>query len=217
MQRIIPAIIPESFDHLTACIERVRPFAQEVQVDIVDGVFVPFTSWPYGEGGDVSALAQFTDSLDVEVDLMIHDPEAYLDAYARTGVASIVVHLESVTNIEYVLAHRAQYAYRLALSINNDTPLDALIPYIPHIDYVQFMGIAQIGSQGQPFDERVLERIAAVRSLYPSFMISIDGSVNGETAPHLRAAGADRLVSGSAILKAADPRVAYEVLTVTAE
>ncbi len=49
MQRIIPAIIPESLDHLTACIERVRPFAHEVQVDIVDGHFVPFTSWPYKE------------------------------------------------------------------------------------------------------------------------------------------------------------------------
>lgn len=216
MQRIIPAIIPESLAHLTACIERVRPFAREVQVDIVDGHFVPFTSWPYTEQGDISDLGAFSGALNIEVDLMIHDPEAYLDAYARAGVGAIVVHLESVSNIEYVLTHREQYGYRLAFSINNDTPLDTLLPHIPRIDYVQFMGIAHIGSQGQPFDERVLDRVAEVRALYPSLTISIDGSVNSETAPRLRAAGADRLVSGSAILKADDPHAAFDALTAAA-
>jgi pentose-5-phosphate-3-epimerase len=75
------------------------------------------------------------------------------------------------------------------------------------------MGIKHIGSQGQPFDERVLERVAKLRALYPSRTISIDGSVNRETLPQLKAAGADRFVSGSAILNQPDPVLAYTELT----
>ena len=71
------------------------------------------------------------------------------------------------------------------------------------------MGIAKIGSQGQPFDERVLERVRVLRAEYPELTISIDGSVNVETVVLLSQAGADRFVSGSAILKAKNPAEAF--------
>jgi ribulose-phosphate 3-epimerase len=75
------------------------------------------------------------------------------------------------------------------------------------------MGIHNIGSQGQPFDTEVLERIKELKNLFPELTISIDGSVNEKTIPLLRAAGADRFVSGSAILNTEDPVAAYERLS----
>ncbi len=74
------------------------------------------------------------------------------------------------------------------------------------------MGIASIGAQGQLFDTRVIDRIRAIRHAHAALPISIDGSVNEATITALIDAGADRLVSGSAILRAEDPQRAYETL-----
>ena len=68
------------------------------------------------------------------------------------------------------------------------------------------MGIEHIGAQGEPFDERVLSQIKSLRVLYPELIISVDGSVNEETAPLLVQAGANRLVVGSALMKSFDMR-----------
>ena len=92
----------------------------------------------------------------------------------------------------------------LGLALNPDTSLDTILPYMEKIDFVQCMGIARIGYQGQPFDERVLTQINQLRVKYPNLPISVDGGVNIETAALLKQAGATRLVAGSAIFGASD-------------
>jgi pentose-5-phosphate-3-epimerase len=66
------------------------------------------------------------------------------------------------------------------------------------------MGIEHIGQQGQPFDKRVLEQISSIKKKYPEVVISIDGSVNEETAEILVKHGVNRLVIGSALLRTYD-------------
>ncbi len=212
MSPIVPAIIPTSLAHLKESIDLVAPFTHEVQVDIVDGKFVPFTSWPYIDGAQTSDMAPFTAEGLVEVDLMLMEPEAVLAEYVRAGARRVVVHLESVRDFEKILTLKKELDFKLGFSINNDTPLETLTDVIAHADYVQLMGIAHIGSQGQPFDERVLTTIATLRAAYPTLLISIDGSVNAETVGRLAHAGANRCVSGSAILKQENPEEAYNTL-----
>lgn len=210
MQKIIPAIIPQSLTHLEESLLLVNDFAESVQIDIVDGKFVPFTSWPYIENESPDALRETADLYDVEVDLMVVEPETVIGAYVDLGVDRIVVHLESTSSLEEILTHHEQVGgYQLGLSILNDTPLEDLLPYVERVEYVQLMGIKDIGSQGQPFDVRVLDRIKALKSEYPQLEISIDGSVNAETLPQLREAGADRFVSGSALLGAENPKETF--------
>lgn len=213
MSPIVPAIIPTSLTHLKQSIDLVAPFTHEVQVDIVDGTFVPFTSWPYGADAHIADLAVFTEEFFMEVDLMLMEPERVIRDYVDAGARMVVVHLESVRDLESIVALRKVSDFKLGFSINNDTPLATLTDVIVHADYVQLMGIAQIGSQGQPFDERVLERIKKLRKAYPTLLISIDGSVNIETVGRLAHAGASRCVSGSAILKQENPEEAYHTLT----
>lgn len=212
MSPVIPAIIPTSFSHLEETLRQVAPFAREVQVDVVDGKFVPFTSWPYMEGAKVSDLSQFTDDFIIEVDLMLNNPEEVILEYLDAKVRRIVVHLESTQKLNDIIAIRKEHDFKLGFSINNDTPLEVLTEVIEHAEYVQLMGIAHIGSQGQAFDERVLERIVTLKNRYPSLLISIDGSVNQSTISKLAHAGADRCVSGSAILKEESPEEAYDAL-----
>lgn len=215
MVTLVPAVIPQSLEHLTRTLETVSSFTKEVQVDIVDGRFVPFTSWPYVPKGSVSDLQQFTKTLTIEVDLMVKEPERILHTYVDAGVQKIVLHLESLASSSIIPTLRNECRAMLGLSILNDTPLQALAPYLQYADYVQLMGIDRIGVQGQPFDERVLARIREVHALRPGIIVSIDGSVNQDTVEKLRNAGADRLVSGSAILSAPDPQRAFEALNAT--
>lgn len=212
-QVIIPAIIPESYDHLESVLNVVSPFARSVQIDIVDGKFVPSVSWPYISSDAIQTCATLIENFEVEVDLMIESPEKVIEEYLEAGVSRVVIHLESTQSMDVILKCKEKYNFLLGLSIGNDTPLTNLVEYIGFADYVQLMGIAHIGSQGQPFDERVLERIAAVREAYPDMLISIDGSVNAESLPRLYAAGANRFVSGSAILAAEYPYEAFKALT----
>lgn len=211
---IIPAVIPTSRHDLDHTLEIYAAFASEVQVDIVDGLFASPASWPYTCIDPESAL-QLIDfrAATIELDLMIDAPEDTLDMWLTIHPARMVVHVESVRSLEKVLAHAGSHTYQLGLAFNNETDI-AVLQTLPRnaFDYVQLMGIADIGKQGQPFDERVLARISTVRTWFPDLPIQIDGGVNSKTIVRLRQAGATRFVSGSAILKAHNPQAAYAEL-----
>lgn len=205
---IIPAIIPTSLEELKLVLEKVS-FAPIVQIDVVDGKFVPFTSWPYEPAGSPSEVSDLLVSVDVEVDLMVEDPIAAGREWLRAGVKGLVFHLESLKDPKEALALADEFSFDLGLSITNDTAIETLYPYIQSADFVQVMGIAKIGQQGQPFDDRALERIAELSALFPDMIISVDGGVSEATLKNLKSAGATRFVSGSAILKATDPENKY--------
>ncbi len=210
---LIPAIIPTSKENLTETLERLS-FADEMQIDVVDGEFVPFVSWPYEPEGQVGEVSEMLQKYFVEVDLMVIRAVSAGREWQAAGAKRLIFHLEGLTQ------HEAETALSLkddnceiGFAINNDTDLSLLVSYINKLDFVQLMGIKEIGSQGQPFDERVLERIKTLRKSFPHLIISVDGAVSMETAGKLIAAGANRLVSGSAILKADEPKEAYKKIS----
>lgn len=217
---IIPALIPKSLQEIEDTISRTRAFTPHIQIDLVDGTFVPFTSWPYTEQNDVSDIKTLFEELrgiasqaEIEIDAMVQDPEQYMTTWITSGVKKIIIHIESTLRLPDII-EMDRKGIELGISLNNDTSLSKLEPHhLAHIDFIQVMGIAQIGAQGQPFDERVIERIKTLRLQYPGLPISVDGSVNTTTLPHLFEAGATRFVVGSAILNASEPRSAYEALT----
>ena len=112
----------------------------------------------------------------------------------------IIFHLETLTD-PYDLIQKLQGlrdTIEFGLAISNDTPTELLYPHLDMIDCVQFMGIAEIGLQGQDFDERVLDKIRDIKSVNPHILIQVDGSVNNSTIEILEQAGVERFVVGSA-------------------
>ncbi len=208
---IRPAIIPRSLEDLKGSIEKVG-FVSAVQIDVVDGKFNHNVSWPYDPRGAEAEAADLLEGLDVEVDLMVYDAVSAGREWLLSGASGLVFHLESLDDPEDAISLRKDFDLRLGFAIANDTPLDLLYPWIERLDFVQLMGIDKIGSQGQPFDIRVLERVATLRHLYPDLSISLDGGVNEKTIAELAAAGANDFAVGSAILKASDPKQKYEEL-----
>ncbi len=219
MIEIIPAVMPRDYDDLVDKIGLFSGVAPLVQLDIMDGKFVPERTWPYPRDAHFDAMVTEEsegmpswETVDVEVDLMIENPELWVSKWVTTGTRRIIVHVESMRDFEVIRTAVPQGIIELGLAINNATPITELEKYIDRIDFVQCMGIDRIGFQGQPFDERVLDRVRGLRTAFPELPISIDGSVNKNTAKRLVDAGATRLVAGSAILESGDVHSAMEEL-----
>jgi len=211
---VIPAIIPKSLDDLKTKLELLS-FAKALQIDLVDGKFVSNSSWPYQPSGNVEEIAPFLTKNEIEVDLMVSDPMQAVTDWIQTGAKRIVFHIESLSgNISVlpIFLTEKKGSLLFGLAINNDTPLEQLYSFMDQIDFVQLMGIASIGKQGEPFDNRVIDRVTTIRSLYPNLEISIDGAVDQTNISALKNAGANRFVVGSAILNSNDPQAVYNEL-----
>jgi ribulose-phosphate 3-epimerase len=215
MRSIVPAILPTSRLDLDAKLLKLRGLTDEVQIDIVDGRFVTPASWPYVPGSsplaESDSLAELG-SFKFEVDLMVEGPSDDIKRWVRAGATRITVHAETALNLGKVVddfqtsyGHDKDFVPDLlsfGLAINLATDAAILEPYLDRCDYVQFMGIAQIGKQGEPFDRRIIPKIQDFHKKYPAMPIQIDGAVSLQTAPDLLAAGASRLVVGSALWRA---------------
>lgn len=198
------------------------PAVSRIQIDVVDGLFASPASWPYS--ADATELRRkierhemlpHLDRIEYEVDLMCFDALRAAGEWLALGVSRITFHAGSTDDLPRFLAlARKRYggivSFGLALSSKGDLALVERV--IDSIEYVQFMGIARLGRQGQPFDERVLERARIFRERHPDIPAQIDGGVSHANARKLFALGAANLVVGSAILRARDPATALAEL-----
>jgi len=227
MIEIIPAIIPKNFKDLERNLEAVAGLLPLAQIDIMDGKLTPEASWPYlnsQEDPDFISIKleerEFPalEEINFEVDLMVKNPENIWFDWIIAGAKRVIFHYESTEKLKELLeeakrklvSKESVLYIEVGLAIDINTPNDRIYPHLENIDFVQFMGIEKIGFQGQPFDERVLQKIKDFKNQYTKVQISVDGGVNLDTAPYLIKAGANRLVSGSAIFKSQDIKQTIE-------
>ncbi len=225
---IIPAIMPRDFADLKSKVARVAPFVSYVQLDIMDGDFVPEKTWPYfGEIMDFKKLQREEmglpewEKINYEIDLMVSSPDRDVFEWVTAGASRVILHLESHPNIKNIIEQLYQRygrfgenetAPEIGLAIGVETPLSKVEPFIPLVNFIQQMGIENIGYQGEPFSEKVIARIKELRKKYPRIIISVDGGVDADSAPRLVEAGVTRLVSGSYIFNAVDIKEAIDTL-----
>ncbi len=223
---IIPAIIPRSFHDLEDHIYEVKDFSETVQIDVMDGIYVPEKSWPYKIVQDPDFARAIEDggnmpgweNVQFEVDLMVSSPETVWRDWVKAGVSRIIVHLESTKDLKTLISDfkeenvpKDSFLYcQLGLAIQIDTNNEELYPYLEDVDCVQFMGIKKIGYQGQDFDERVLEKIKDIKKRKPDMVVSVDGGMDEETIPLVREAGAERVAVGSALFESENIKETYK-------
>lgn len=231
---IVPAILVRSFNELKDKLSFVSRLSGTVHVDFCDGRFVTAETWPYTYGGfeeDVHALhildeeegMPYWDTMDFEFDLMVRDPHLVMDNFIKLGAKKLIFHIESVKDtgefLEFIegLDMYTRENTQLGMAINTTTDVAVLKPFLIHMDFIQCMGIAHIGRQGEPFDERVFDQIKKIKEMDPEILIAVDGSVNMATAPTLVDLGVRKLVVGSAILDDSDPVSVIEDLRTLVE
>lgn len=216
MSAIVPALLTTSRAELEDKLALLDGLVDYVQIDVVDGKYAAPATWPYTEsGGGTPAQGGFEfvhmGRLRFEADLMVSNPGEVVGTWIDQGASRVIIHAESALDLAALMetlkktyGHDKSFApdlLSIGLAIGVATELSLIEPFMDSVDYVQFMGIATIGKQGQPFDSRVVQKIHAFRRAHPDMPIQVDGGVTLETAPALLSAGVSRLAVGSALWK----------------
>lgn len=206
METIIsPSLLSADFLDLKSDIEMInRSEADWLHLDIMDGVFVPNISFGFPV---IEAVAKACKK-PLDVHLMIVHPENYIKQVAATGAMIMNVHYEACTHLHRTVQEIHAAGMKAAVTLNPATPVCVLEDIINDVEMVLLMSVNP-GFGGQKFIANTLNKVERLRALIDrsqsKALIEVDGGVQAETAPMLVRAGADVLVSGSYIFKAADP------------
>jgi|SRR3989344_4055431 len=206
MALIIPGINTTDEAQYEKMLRMAEHVADLIQVDIGDGKFTPV------ETLGPETIAKFPTSKNLEIQLMVFHPLVYVDKLVLLPFVSRILFPIECKEDHNEVIYRIKSCHKVAgISLNLETPVSAIKPYIADIDYMQFLA-NRPGPSGQALREETYSRIQEAKRLDPSLPVEVDIGVNVETIPRLVAAGADLLVSTSAIFGAEDFYVAYEKL-----
>lgn len=207
MVEIIPAIIPQDLSIAKEKLEKVLGLVKKVQIDIVDGEYAPVKTWPFVEkdSDDLIMMARgerifpYINDFILEIDMMILHPVEYLSDFISLGAKSFVVHIDSTDHIQVCIDTIKNSGCGVGLGIKPSVDVDLLQPFLPLVDFVQFMGNDKIGRSGIELDNSVVNKIKYFHEKHPSIQIQIDIGVNEETISKLKDVGVSSFVSGSSI------------------
>jgi ribulose-phosphate 3-epimerase len=201
---IVPSILSADFARLGEQVrEAEQAGADRIQVDVMDGHFVPnITVGPLV----IEALRPHT-ALTIEAHLMIERPELYIPQFAKAGADYIIVHVETCPHLHRTIQQIHGEKKKAAVALNPSTSLAAIEEILEYVDMVLVMTVNP-GFGGQEFIHSMLPKIARLRGLLEArglnLDIEVDGGVHEETAPLVVEAGANVLVAGSAVYDAPD-------------
>jgi ribulose-phosphate 3-epimerase len=201
---IAPSLLSCDFAHLADEIARAEAAGADwLHVDVMDGHFVPNLTI----GPPVVERIHKVAGVPLDVHLMITAPARYAADFARAGAHVLTFHVEVCADVaearSIAAEFRKQKIQKVGVSLNPDTPIERVLPFLDAVDLVLVMSVFP-GFGGQKFIPEVLAKTRTLRERGYEGHVEMDGGLNGETIPLCAAAGADVLVSGSALFGAPD-------------
>jgi ribulose-phosphate 3-epimerase len=194
LRKVVPSVLTKDPKELERKIRILEPLVEVIQIDIMDGEFVPNTSV------EVADVQKVGPKKHIEMHLMVKHPVEYIKPFADIGAFRIIFHIESDDNPEDVIKEIRKFGLQPGIAINPPTPVEKILPFLHLVDLVLVMGVNP-GFQGQKFVPEVLSKVRAIKKLQPGMVIEVDGGVNPETGPDLVKAGVDILNVGSYLFK----------------
>ena len=203
-KKIAPSILSADFAYLADEIAKVTEAgADMIHVDVMDGHFVPnFTIGP----PIVKAIRKVT-RLPLDVHLMMTNPENYIHDFIKAGSNYITVHVETCPHLHRTIQSIKEEGVKAGVTLNPATPLSSVEEILGEVDLLLIMSVNP-GFGGQSFIPSVLEKLRRARTMIDQrgakVELEIDGGIKVENAAAIAQAGADILVSGSAIFQSKD-------------
>ncbi len=199
---VLPAVIASNQKALDEMLDRVKDFAENIMLDLMDGKFVPASSLDFEMKLPSGPRYQFH--------VMAVDPIKRMKN-APDEIDTVVLHAESLESIPDAISAAKEKGVKLFIAINPETSLDVVTPYVNELDGVLVMSVHP-GQYGAKFLPEQLEKVRAIRALSKTITIEVDGGMNDKTIGQAVDAGANQIASGSFIMKSDDPKLAYESL-----
>ncbi len=209
---ISASILSADFGNLMDELKRAQDCGCDmIHFDVMDGHFVPNISY----GVPVLKSIKKYSPLPFDVHLMITEPERYVEAFKNAGADIITFHEETECDKDALIDKIHSLGIKAGMSVKPNTPVSALYPYLKKLDMALVMTV-EPGFGGQGFLEFTLDKIASLRARAESMNIpldiEVDGGITDATAPRVRHAGANVLVSGSYLFKSDNMRRSASLL-----
>jgi len=203
--RVTPAVLTEDPQALKKMLQLAETFTDYVQIDIMDGKFVPSRSIGWQQVAEVRTKLRW------EAHLMIEQPEKQFANFKKAGAGKVVFHYEAVPDPHLAVAAARGLDIGVGVAVNPETPVSEILPLSDEVDGVLFLSVHP-GYYGAKFLPDVLEKVADLRRSRPDLDIGIDGGIKENNITLISRSGVDEIFVGSAIFLQPQPGESYRRL-----
>jgi ribulose-phosphate 3-epimerase len=214
--RISPSVLNANQNDLLGEIDKIKDSADFLHLDIMDGVFVPNSTYTFEVAKDLIERSP----LKVDAHLMVANPDVMAPKFAESGCLSVTYHFEATNLHQQILRDIKSHGSRAAIAIKPNTALEAVADLLPEIDMLLIMTV-EPGFGGQKFMVDMMPKLRSAKELISSmkledFWLQVDGGISLDTIEIARKNGADTFVAGSAVYQADSPAEMVGKLRTTA-
>lgn len=200
--KIVPALLTDEPADLERMIRQAEGFCDLVQIDIMDGKFVPSKSITAEDLGRIKTC------LDLEAHLMVDSPSDHLEPFKKAGAGRIVFHYESKEDPGAVISKIHALGLEAGIAINPATPVSKVEPYLKDIEILLFLSVNP-GFYGSKFIPEVCDKAKALKERRDRPIIAMDGGLKSDNIVMIKEAGVDLACVGSGIYGKGDPKENY--------
>lgn len=204
MATICPTVLAKDSIELAQQVHKVAPFAERIQIDLMDGVFAMAQSvlieevwWPHG--------------LITDIHLMYQNPFDYLEKLIHLQPNMVIVHVETMVHHMHFAAELHKEGIRAGIAVLPDTPIEDLGQILHSFDHLLIFS-GNLGHFGGAADLSLLEKVAKAKEHHPDLEVGWDGGINESNVRQLSDSGVDVLNVGGFIQGAKNPTEAYNEL-----
>lgn len=202
--KIVPAILAENYEDFLMRLRQAESFTDYVQIDLMDGSFVPSLSFP------AENLNSVRTSLAFEVHLMVKHPFAYMSRIFNPSLKKVIFHFESdVKHLDFIDQMKKR-GVDVGMAIKPETEINEFKEIAELADTLLFLTVDPC-CYGNPFKPEVIEKIIKARHVLKNKIIAADGGVSLDNLKLFTEAGLDYACVGSRIFLKGNPAKNYEL------
>jgi ribulose-phosphate 3-epimerase len=203
---IVPAILASTKNEFFYLLRQAESFTDYVQIDLMDGFFVPTRSFPEEKINSVET------SLSLELHLMVKHPAAFMSRIHNQHIKKVIFHFESkVKHLDFI-THLNKRGMATGLAVNPDTRISQFRELGRKVDTLLFLTVTP-GKYGGLFRPEVIDKIAESRKIFPDKTIAVDGGVSLDNLKYFLDIGVDYVCVGSRIFLDDNPDKSYKTFT----